>query len=478
MKRTWRGKGGLLVALVLYLLAYGFATVTPALLATLLLAYLATAHARFRLLIQRLDATAHAHPPDRTPRQGDPLEIPRTLHLEPPGLYATATAESTHAYTVHEVRLERDDETPHGTTFTATVRLSPTQRGRIEQPSITLTLTDPEDLYEHDVTLHAPAEFTAHAAPHRFQQSRHAERLRRLLHATPSTPQAHASRAYHSNEPTRRVDWKASSRHPRLIARLPPQERATPLTVILDASETMRHRTPRGCMLDHARTLATTLLETRHRQGSPAGLLVHDDERVLTEIPPRRDEAQSRRVHTALEETPKPLDVAPEDTAYVVREPPAEPDMTRFELPHDDTPDATVFEKPLATLPNQDGPDGLTRALARASLYKPPGTIVLVTDLETHPDRAERAVQQALRYNHRVVIASTFTPFMHLNPNTLTANLLEDVYNAWNRHHHLEQRLETSGAEVIDLAPQTPTYELFTTLTPAPRKAPPGGPTP
>lgn len=463
MEKTARAKSLLVLAAILFAVGYAFSTAAPAILAALLLGYLAYANARFRLLLDQAQVEADGRTIDGVIYKDEPLRVDREVFLHPPGLRVTVDLPESEDYVVEEVEQAREADTREGTLLTVTARIRSTRRGRIEQEGLVLDLRDPDGLFRHEVQVRAPLEFTAHAPRGAFRRSRHARRLRSLLQPRRREPGDWSTsilthRPYEPGDRPRDVDWKASSRFEDLLVRVYPKEVERPLILVVDASRTMRYRGARGSMLDHASEIAAHLVTVANRGGTPSGFLAHDEHTLLSVVPPARERSLPQRVADAIADLPDPIPLPGETRERVLPGAPEPPAGAPSHRGSDGGGDRLAAQRKLA--PFLGGrhriPHGLTEALSRAaSLASTPANIVLVSDLRTPPDRLLRAVHRAQKGQHRVVVASTFTPYFHLAPSEVTSSLVEDVYEARERHERVTRRLEGLAADVIDLAPDT-----------------------
>ncbi len=471
MEKTRRGRTLLAIAAVLYLAAYAFTTLVPAILATLLIGYLVFERLRFQRLVDELAIEAESTGPDRMVYQDDLFTIERTLFVHPPGLRVQAAVPATDDLAVEQDRLTLQDTGPDGMLFEHIARLVPTRRGRHRQETLALTLSDPDGLFRHRVDLVAPVELTAHAPRSAFDQGRQAERLEAIVNPRQHEPgtwseEILALREHIPSDLPRDIDWKASSRFEALLTRTSLREVDRPVVVVLDASRSMRHRTRRGSMLDHASQLATALVAAAHHQGTPAGLVAHDAHRVLDHVPPSRERAVPRQVARAIAELPGPIDLPPA-AAETLLGTPQDQDDTGDRPRRDREP--SRFEQTVAPFLGGAGttriPHGLSQAVRQASGMGQPRTIVVITDLQGSLDEVTLALKRAHDHQHRVLVASTFTPWFHLHPDRITAELLEQVYGAWQRHRRLTRKLEAMGVDVIDIAPETQAHRLLQAMT-------------
>ncbi|MEJ2619724.1 MAG: DUF58 domain-containing protein, partial [Candidatus Thiodiazotropha sp.] len=83
----------------------------------------------------------------------------------------------------------------------------------------------------------------------------------------------HQLREYRLGDALRQIDWKASSRHRKLISKEYQDERDQQLVFLLDCGRHMRHRDQQGAHLDHVLNAMLLLSYVADRQGDGVGFL-------------------------------------------------------------------------------------------------------------------------------------------------------------------------------------------------------------
>jgi len=94
-------------------------------------------------------------------------------------------------------------------------------------------------------------------------------------------------REYVPGDDTRRIDWKATARHGRLIVREYEAERSQSVLLAIDAGRLMSERIAGRDRLDHALAAALVLADAAARQGDAVGVLLFADG-VQAYLPPAR----------------------------------------------------------------------------------------------------------------------------------------------------------------------------------------------
>jgi uncharacterized protein (DUF58 family) len=108
-------------------------------------------------------------------------------------------------------------------------------------------------------------------------------------------------RAYTPGDDLRHVDWNVYARTERAYLKRYKGETNTQLTVLLDASRSMKFGSHPVGKLDYAQFLAASLAYLAHLQRDAVGLIVFDDE-VRRFVPPSSRQGQLHRLLHAIEE--------------------------------------------------------------------------------------------------------------------------------------------------------------------------------
>jgi uncharacterized protein (DUF58 family) len=109
-------------------------------------------------------------------------------------------------------------------------------------------------------------------------------------------------RAYAPGDDLRHVDWNLCARTERMYLKRYRGETNSQLTVLLDASNSMKYASGAVTKMDYARYVAASLFYLSIKnQRDPAGLIVFDDE-VREYIPPSTRQGQLYRLLAALEQ--------------------------------------------------------------------------------------------------------------------------------------------------------------------------------
>jgi uncharacterized protein (DUF58 family) len=109
-------------------------------------------------------------------------------------------------------------------------------------------------------------------------------------------------RAYTPGDDLRHVDWNLFARTERTYLKRYRGETNSQLTVLLDASNSMKYTSHAVSKMDYARYVAASLLYMAiHNQRDPAGLIVFDDE-VRNYVRPSTRQGQLFRLLAALEQ--------------------------------------------------------------------------------------------------------------------------------------------------------------------------------
>ncbi len=218
----------------------------------------------------------------------------------------------------------------------------------------------------------------------------------------------------------RRIDWKATARRAKLVAREYQAERNQSVIICLDVSRPMGQRAGARTLLDAAVEASLLLAHAVTRRQDRVGLCAFAD-RVLDFVPPRGGRAQFRRVL---------------DSLYNLLPEPAEPDYL-----------------------------GLWRHLAERRLRR--ALVVVITDLSDGLARARAVVgAPAILSRHLPLLVSVDDPAL-LETAALPARDRESLYRRTVAREFLERRDETlaalsrAGFVALSLTPERLAPELL-----------------
>lgn len=455
MHKTRRGRIVVGAGLGLFVLAYAFATVAPAILGLIVLAWAAFARARFQALLAEVHFEAERTPPSETPHQDEPVRLVSRMVVGPPGLRVTIHEPGTADIEVQETRAKPVKLTPSGVLFDITTRVVPKRRGSHRLRTVRVDLQDPTGLFRHAYEVEAPLEFTAHAPRAAFRRGRALRQLQAVVQPRRTDPgdwsdEVLAHRDYLPGDRVRAIDWKATARFDKLLTRTFLKEVERPLVLMLDASRTMRYRGPRISMLDHGAEVLSVFLGSASKQGVNTGFVAFDEYRILQMVRPTKDLKLPRLASLAIAALPDPIEIPQSGLARRRRN-------GDDHAPSGSGAEPSAFERAVA--PFLGGryakriPHGMSRAMHAMAPPETPSTVVVFSDLVHASDRAVAALLRARRHQHNVVVVAPFWPWYHLRPDEVDTETLEAVYDAWDRRARRMRKLETAGIAILDTAP-------------------------
>src|SRR6204780_2303375 len=123
------------------------------------------------------------------------------------------------------------------------------------------------------------------------------------LHRSPDfgfSPEFAEYRAYYPGDDLRHVDWNVYARTERMYLKRYRGETNTQLTILLDASRSMKFTSHSIEKLEYSRFLAASLAYLAHMQRDATGLIVFDDE-VRNYVRPSSRQGQLARLLNGLE---------------------------------------------------------------------------------------------------------------------------------------------------------------------------------
>ncbi len=294
----------------------------------------------------------------------------------------------------------------------------PSARGDARFTGCELRLLSPWGCWSHTRALAHPTPvriFPNFLAIHHYQLLAQAQRLGKLgirrLRQGGGGGEFHQLREYRQGDSLRQIDWKATARMRKLIAREYEEERDQRLYFLLDCGRYMGHRSEESGHLDEALNALLLLAAIALQQGDEVGLMTYGG--VRRSCAPRKDAAALRRLLARVYDLQPSL--AASDPLEAVQA--LLPRLKRRAL--------VIF---LTNSRDEENPDlyQAVRLLAKRHL-------VILADLrEAFLDETLqgeiRTLEQALRFYG-----------------------VQAYFEARRRHH---ERLRHSGAQVLDLLPK------------------------
>ncbi len=191
-----------------------------------------------------------------------------------------------------------------GARVQTTYRVVPRRRGTYALGAHTLRYRSPLGLWTRQ--LHIPAQQPVRIYPD-VQAVRDYELLARQSRdaATRASrrrggaSEFEALREYQRDDEYRRIDWKATARRHKLIARQYQLERDQSVVFMLDAGRLMSAESDELSLFDHALNATLMLTYVASRGGDQVGLMTFAD-RVLTYLPPGPGKSASQRLIRSL----------------------------------------------------------------------------------------------------------------------------------------------------------------------------------
>jgi len=252
-------------------------------------------------------------------------------------------------------------------------------------------------------------------------------------------------RQYVPEDPFTSIEWKASSRLAKLMAKLTYEETRPSVYIFLDSSRSMRFARPPGRMskLDQSVHLAILLATRLSRSGFPVGLGAYDEHRIVGFEPPGGGRMAPARLLSTISMVPgsRVVEASPLVTLGGAGQGASEAFISRI-LPFFGRRKVSSSEKAA----------GIYSVVERLSLDRVKGGIVLIfSDLQTDAKAVTLSCRIMLRRGHRVVIVTPFSPAFDAAGETITPEALERLYLAYQAKRALMRRLERTGVQVIEV---------------------------
>lgn len=179
----------------------------------------------------------------------------------------------------------------------------PPGRGTWRCASVEARARDPYGLFEARVELRAPAQLRVNASLESVRRGR-AYAQKRPFEPRREDPlglifrefEFEGIRPFQIGDRLRDIDWKSTTRMQTLMSKVFAKEREGIVYCLVDASRTMRERSPGSpqSMLDHAAELVLQVGEMAAQRNFQLGLVAFDETGILVDVPASRSRGQER----------------------------------------------------------------------------------------------------------------------------------------------------------------------------------------
>lgn len=339
----------------------------------------------------------------------------------------------------------------------------PAGRGSFRFGDVTLEASDAWGLFEATLDLDVPDHIRVNAALASVRRAR-AYAKKRPFDPRRKDPlglifrdyEFEGVREYVGGDRLRDIDWKATTRLQELMTKTFEREMEGTLYCIVDASRTMRERTPRTAVtkLDHAAEMILQVGEIAAQRNFAVGLIVFDEAGLVVDTPASRARGQERVLAAKLLSLPQTLSVERRLDAVGLRQARA------------DEAEAPFLARVASLRPGGEAGGGATGprgAVARLLAQHAPGSLFVFafSDFATAPDALADSLLR-LRDRSHTVAAGLFRDDRYLAPpGAPTLRDLENAYRAREGRSQALRVLRSRRVNVVELAPSRSIADLL-----------------
>ena len=459
---TAQGKLLLVAVLFLYAQAYALNNLSPALLATLLFAYIAYSRLSFNAQLGETNLVIQRHATDRAfhgkafPAQVEIYNRSRQAVW----LGAEDILPEEVRVASGEAKMVRVIEPDSSSTMD--YMLLPLTRVRLMLDRLKLRLMDERGLMEIRQEASSPKEVEIEPALETFHAGEilYARDYPTQLSTSPSRRLGRGYefagiRQYSPDDAFVTIEWKASSRLAKLMTKLMHEETRSTVCIFLDCSTSMRmiRRRSEKSKLDNSLELAVRLITHLARQGNPVALAFYDEHRVLGFEPPRTGRMKPADLLTILSNIPGSRTTA--SKRMVART------GRRDQAQEDEFEEDVGGEGFLARILPFLGRRNVTKASKATGIYHAverladnrikSATVIIFSDLQTAPRSMMISARALIGRGHRPMVITPFAPGAGFTKEELTTQVLGQLYAAYQDKKALMHRLEMMGVQVIEV---------------------------
>lgn len=246
------------------------------------------------------------------------------------------------------------------------------------------------------------------------------------------------------------IEWKTTSRLSRLMTKVLEEEAAIPSVILLDCSKSMRITTGDKSKIDHGIRLSLQLTKMLQASNYPVGLVAFDEHKVLSDISASTRHEQFDRIFNTLLYIPNRIFVDEYGTNPPIEPlpPKTEPGKRYIGMI---APFLTRKKRKYTSITQVTGIYEAIRALI--STTERNQLLLLITDLETNLQSLHETLKLAKKYGHKVVLITPFTYWYDSYQDRIAPELLETIYQSYTEKQKVIGKLRGLGVKVIEIKP-------------------------
>ncbi len=273
-------------------------------------------------------------------------------------------------------------------------------------------------------------------------------------------------RDYMPGDRLKDIEWKATSRLSKLMTKEFENETAITSIILLDCCKSMRQTTGDKSKINHGIQLSIQLTRLFQAWKHPIGFIAFDEHKVLSNIIPSDSYGQFDRIFNTMLYIPNQIFIDEYNTSL-----PTELLSPKTELNKQFiNVIGSFFTRRQRKITSIIQATGIYEAIRMViSTTESRKFLLLITDLETNLPSLYEALKLARKYKHRIVLITQFTYWYDSHSTELSPDLMETIYQSYTKKQKIIRKLRELNIKVIEITPQDTGRKVIRDLERYPR---------
>ncbi len=449
----------LILSCILFVQAYLFTNLVPALSASGIILFLVYIKMNLRDTIRDLDIEIKRNILEKILFADKPFNVVLKIKNGSNIMHLEISDRIPKGCSVFKGASKYSDLVEPGKEFKLKYSVQANERGHYSFDGVRITLKDKSKLFRYSLERPLVSDIRVHSGTDTIKKAKAvAERgkFKKEAKARKSAVNVWSHefeniREYLPGDRLKDIEWKSTSRLSKLMTKVYENETSVPSIILLDCSKSMRKTKGDRSKIDHGISLSLQLTKMLSSWDHPVGLLAFDEHRVLTDITPSSSREQFDRIFNALLYIPNQIKVD-EYKMNMQKEPlPSKSDSeTRFIQTI--APFLTGKRRRYTSSIQATGIYEAIRILISKTQRNQ--LLLLISDLETNLNSQNEALRLAKKQGHKVVLITPFTYWYDSETHYLEPELLENIYESYSEKQKIIGKLRGLGVKVIEISPK------------------------
>jgi len=459
LKSTSYGRILVMISCVLFVEAYLFTNLVPALAAMAVMLYLVYTKVDFKNTIKNLDIQMERTVLEKILFADRPFNVVLKMKSNPGMVHIELQDKIPRGCSLHEGKNRYSILVVPNKEYKFKYSVLAGERGRYKFEETRITLKDKSRLFQFSTEKELVSEIRVHSGTDTIKKAKAMAKVERLKETAKARERESGIKSfeldkirdYLPGDRMKDIEWKSTSRLRKLMTKVFEEESAIPSIILLDCSKSMRKTTGEKSKMEHGIQLSLQLTKILMTTEHPTGLVAFDEHKVLSDIFPSTSHDQFEKIFNALLFIPNQIMVSEYDTISPIEPlpPKTEPDKRFIGIL---APFFTRKKRKYTSVTQATGIYEAVRTLISAK--KRSELLLLITDLETNLGSLHEAINLAKKHGNKMVVISPFTYWYDTYPEEVSPEILEKIYQSYTEKQKIIFQLRGAGVKVIEISPK------------------------